>query len=118
MIEKNRKPNIKLIISAEWFNLLIFALKRNAEIIGDGNSRTDATALVEKLMKYSRPYFDDEVDCDCVDMRFFPDEASDMIWQLLLPLGLLYKEPDEDFYGQLKENHIPKSQSKKNNESK
>ena len=118
MIEKNRKPNIKLIVSAEWFNLLIFALQNNAEIINGDTTKAKATALFEKLMKYSRPFIEDVTESECVDMRFFPDEASDMIWQLLLPLGLLYKEPDEDFYSQLKENHIPKSQSKKNNDSK
>lgn len=117
MIERNRKPNIKLIVSAEWFNLLIFALKNNTEIISDGNAKTEANALIDKLMKYSRPYFDDEAESDCVDMRFFPDEASDMIWQLILPLGLLYKEPDEDFYSQLKENHIPKKPPKKDEEN-
>ena len=118
MIEKNRKPNIKLIVSAEWFNLLIFTLKNNTEIIGEQSAKTEATALFDKLMKYSRPFFDEETESDCVDMRFFPDEASDMIWQLLLPLGLLYKEPDEDFYSQLKENHIPKSQTKKTDSKK
>jgi len=107
-----RKPNIKLIVSDEWFNLLIFSLKQNIVTVVDETVKKEATALIDKLLKYSRPFSDDETERECVDMRFFPDEASDMIWQLLVTVGLFYKLPDEDYYSQLKINHIPNAPPK------
>jgi len=112
MSEPTRKPNIKLITSAQWFNLLIFALKQNISTVDNEKVKEEANALIDKLLKYSRPYADDETEADLVDMRFFPNEASDMIWQLLVTFGLFYKSADEDYYSQLKVNHIPKTPKK------
>jgi len=108
-----RKPNIKLLVSAEWFNLLIFALKQNIRTVNNETVKQEAAALVDKLLKYSRPYTDDDTQSEMVDMRFFPDEASDMIWQLIVTFGLFYKSADEDYYSQLKVNHIPNSPTRK-----
>jgi len=88
-----------------WFDLLIYALSENTKNISDQNTIQSANALMEKLLKYSRPYTDEKTGIDCADIRFFPDEASQMIWQLLVVCGF-YLDEDVDFYSVLKENHI------------
>lgn len=109
-----RKPNLKLVISDDWFNLLLSALTENSKLTLYPNTVERATALMEKLMKYSRPYTED--DMNCVDIRFFPNEASEMIWQLLVQCGC-FLEPADNFYHQLVENHVLKGKKIEENQS-
>ncbi len=111
MSYESRQPSIRLKIDAGSFNLMLSALAEN----GDNEYSpeevvTRADALFDKLLKYSRPYVD-ELETDCVEIRFFPNEASEMIWQLLL-ISSPHVELTDDFYLRLKESHIPKDKKK------
>lgn len=80
-----RKPNIRLVIPDSDFDLLISALIGNADPENNLPGVADgAGALYDKLMKYSRPYTDED-GTNLVDMRFFPNEASEMILALFSP---------------------------------
>lgn len=111
MMYETRKPNIKLSVHESWFNVLITALTENAKVKAFPHIAEDANALIDKLMKYSRPFIDND-NLDCVDIRFFPDEASKMIWQLLIGCSNS-REASEDFYARLKETHIPNERKNK-----
>ena len=60
-----------------------------------------AEKLKDKLLTYSVPRTNDD-GIQFVDVRFFPNEASDMIWQLLLRAE---KNIDiDDYYSTLLQN--------------
>lgn len=69
--------------------------------IEDEKFSTTAEKLKNKLLMYSVPRINDE-NVEFVDVRFFPNEASDMIWQLLLRAEK--NDISEDFYVKLIEN--------------
>ena len=59
------------------------------------NDRVISRFVVDKLLTYSVPKVNDKGE-EYVDIRFFPNEASDMIWQLMIR-----NEPannEEDYY--------------------
>lgn len=100
---QKRTPGIKLTLDKMLFNQLINALDFNIKVnVEDENLSLIASRLKEKLLKYSVPRIsDDEV--EFVDVRFFPNEAADMIWQLLL---LSDKNNKTDYYSVLLNKHI------------
>jgi len=102
-----RNPNIRLIIPDSDFDLLISALLENADTENNPPRVAEgAGALYDKLMKYSRPYTNEDGK-NLVDIRFYPNQASEMIWQLLA-VCCAYVDVVGSFYSILKENHIPK----------
>ncbi len=96
MAYQSRKPSSKLILDKELFNQLISILDKNIQVgVNEESFSILAERLKNKLLTYSVPRTDEEGTC-YVDIRFFPNEASDMIWQLLAQVE---KDTEvEDYY--------------------
>ena len=102
MAYESRKPSSKLVLEKELFNQLISILDKNIKVgVEEENFSKVAERLKNKLLTYSVPRTDEEGVC-YVDVRFFPNEASDMIWQLLIQAEK--NETVEDYYSALIEN--------------
>lgn len=101
-----RKPSVQLTIDTDFFNKLVSILKfNNATNIDDENFSAVAEKLKNKLLRYSVPRVNDEGK-EFVDVRFFPNEAGDMIWQLLAWGNDINIE--EDYFSILKQNREDK----------
>ena len=97
-----RKPSVQLTIDTDFFNKLVSILNfNNATNIDDENFSAVAEKLKNKLLRYSVPRVNDEGK-EFVDVRFFPNEAGDMIWQLLAWGNDI--EIQEDYFSILKQN--------------
>lgn len=84
MAHQTRMPSVKLTLDKGLFNQLISILDYNIKLEVETESFSSiANKLKEKLLHYSVPRTNEE-NGEFVDVRFFPNEASDMIWQLLL----------------------------------
>lgn len=106
MAHQSRIPSVKLTLDKDLFNQLINILDYNSKLdINEENFSIIANRLKEKLLKYSVPRINDE-NIEFVDVRFFPSEASDMIWQLLLRAEK--HEVTSDYYSMLIVNHDSK----------
>lgn len=102
MSHLTRKPSVQLSLDKNAFNKLISILDFNIDIdIEEGTFSKSAEKLKNKLLKYSVPRIDDN-NLDFIDVRFFPNEASDMIWQLLVLTEK--KENNIDYYSELIKN--------------
>lgn len=102
MAWQDREPSVKLTMDTSVFNILVDILNFNSQIdLPDTDFADVAKRLKDKLLTYSVPKLNDENE-EIVDVRFFPREASDMIWQLLI----MNKPKDdiEDYYSILKAN--------------
>lgn len=100
---QKRTPGIKLTLDKMLFNQLINALDFNIKVnVEDENLSLIANKLKEKLLKYSVPRISDD-GVELVDVRFFPNEAADMIWQLLV---LSDKNNEADYYSILLNKHL------------
>lgn len=96
MAWQNRKPSIKVSLDKDLFNKLIGVLDLNIELnVDDEDFSLIANKLKDKLLTYSVPKVNDKGE-EYVDIRFFPNEASDMIWQLLIRNESI--DDTEDFY--------------------
>lgn len=104
MSHLTRTPGIKLTLDKDLFNQLLSVLDYNKNLnIDDENFSNIAEKLKDKLLKYCVPRANDE-GIEFVDVRFFPNEASDMIWQLLLRVEK--NDNKEDYYSQLLTRHL------------
>ena len=84
MSYQSRTPSSKLTLDKDGFNQLISILDFNINSkIEDNNFSNNALKLKDKLLKYSVSRTNDNNE-DYIDVRFFPSEASEMIWQLLI----------------------------------
>ena len=102
MAYQSRKPSSKLVLEKELFNQLISILEKNIQVgVEEENFSKIAERLKSKLLTYSVPRTDEE-GISFVDVRFFPNEASDMIWQLLIQSEK--NEIIEDYYSTLIKN--------------
>lgn len=107
MAYQSRTPSVKLTLGNELFNQLLSILNANSNIgLEEENFSQVAEKLKNKLLTYSVPRTNDE-GIQFVDVRFFPNEASDMIWQLLLLVGKDI-DIDNDYYSTLTQNHESK----------
>ena len=93
---QTRDPSVKISLDKELFNILVGILDFNSQIkLDDESFSNTANKLKDKLLTYSVPRINDNGE-EYIDIRFFPNEASDMIWQLMIR-----NEPsnnDEDYY--------------------
>ena len=97
---EKKSPSIKLLIGRELFDKLVGLLETNMNLeIEDEKFSKIAEKLKNKLLKYSIPKI--ENDMEYVDIRFFPSEASDVIWQLL---AVIKTNVDKDYYSTLIDN--------------
>lgn len=84
MAHQTRMPSVKLTLDKALFNQLLGILDYNIKLeVETENFSEIASKMKNKLLNYSVPRTNEE-DVEFVDVRFFPNEASDMIWQLLL----------------------------------
>ena len=101
-----RKPSVQLTVDTNFFNKLVGILDFNEKTkIEDENFSAVAEKLKNKLLRYSVPRINDE-EKEFVDVRFFPNEAGDMIWQLLAWGNDINIE--EDYFSILKQNREDK----------
>lgn len=99
MPHQTRTPSVKLTLDQELFNQLVGVLDNNSKVnIEEENFSKIALKLKDKLLTYSVPRVNDE-GIEFVDVRFFPNEASDMIWQLLIQTEK--NEEVEDYFSML-----------------
>ena len=93
---QTRDPSVKISLDKELFNILVGILDINSQIkLDDESFSNTSNKLKDKLLTYSVPRINDNGE-EYIDIRFFPNEASDMIWQLMIR-----NEPsnnDEDYY--------------------
>ena len=93
---QTRDPSVKLSLDKELFNILVGILDFNSQIkLDDESFSNTANKLKDKLLTYSVPRINDNGE-EYIDIRSFPNEASDMIWQLMIR-----NEPannEEDYY--------------------
>ena len=102
MAYQSRTPSVKLTLENELFNQLVNILNINARVgLEEENFSVIAEKLKNKLLTYSVPRTNDD-GINFVDVRFFPNEASDMIWQLLIRAEK--NESTEDYYSTLIQN--------------
>lgn len=102
MSYQSRTPSSKLTLDKDGFNQLISILEKNINSkIEDNNFSQNALKLKEKLLKYSVPRVNENKE-EYIDVRFFPSEASEMIWQLLIHIPKINSETD--YYMSLIEN--------------
>ena len=102
MAFNQKTPPIKLTLDESFFNLMLEVLSNNEKVNVD---QTDLRAkkLKEKLLKYPRK-FENEDNVKLVSIGFFPNEASEMIDQLLVYLAVNYEiELKTDYYSILAE---------------
>ena len=99
MPHQTRTPSTQLSLCKDLFNQLVGILDFNIKMnIEDEKFSTTAEKLKNKLLNND--------DIEFVDVRFFPNEASDMIWQLLLRAEK--NDNVEDYYSKLIENREQK----------
>ena len=105
MSHEKRKPSVQLTLDKSLFNKLVSILELNSQAnINDVNLSSIAEKLKKKMLTYSVPRVN-ELDTEFVDVRYFPNEASDMIWQLLVRIE---QEDIEDYYSILINNREKK----------
>lgn len=81
MAFNSKTPPVKLTVTVDSYNSLIdFIVKIESE--NDGVVKEKATALKDKLLRYSIPVIGEDGEYS-VEMRFFPKEAGTMIDILL-----------------------------------
>lgn len=109
MSYQTRTPSTKLTLDRNLYNELLGILDINIEMkIEDENFSTIAEKLKNKIMQYSVPRINEE-GIEYVDVRFFPSEASDMIWQLLIRSEK--NDSVKDYYSELLSSHLKNKES-------
>lgn len=77
---RNRKPPIKITMTRGEYNLLVDILNLNSSSKIE-NIKGTAIKLKNKLLRYSIPRIED--DNVLIDIGFFINEASEVIYQLI-----------------------------------
>lgn len=97
MSYQRRTPPVRVELTIEKFNELVEILNRYSE---DENERikNNAIRLKDKLLRYSIPR-EDEENKVFIDTRFFPNEATDIIYMLLVNINGL--EIESNYYEEL-----------------
>lgn len=87
MTYSKRIPPVKVELTIEKFNYLIEMLTRYEQ---EENERIKslATKLKDKLLRYSIPRKDEEQET-FIDIRFYPNEASEIIYMLIVNIEIL-----------------------------
>lgn len=95
MAYQDRTPPVGINVDKEFFNILIQILVNNEKVKVDDTHKY-AKELKEKLLKFSVPYSDEKDKKEMVRVRFYPNEASEMLWQLAL--GYVKLKPEADYH--------------------
>ena len=91
--------SIKLTMHPSMFNLLMTVLEKNAEAVPQERERERAKELIEKRMRFSRVYSDEN--SDYVSVIMYDSEAAETVWQLLVASTNHY-EVTKDYTEKLK----------------
>lgn len=94
---QRRIPPIRLLISNDDFNKVIELLSTYNESI-DEETKNNSIKLKDKLLKYSIPRTDENNNLK-VDIRFYPNEAEDLLF--LFVSNLKNDNPKKDYYEEL-----------------
>ncbi len=92
-------PSIKLTMHPSMFNLLMTVLEENANNVPQEREREQAKDLIEKRMRFSRVYSDE--DGEYVSVLMYDNEAAATVWQLLVACTNHY-EVTKDYTEKLK----------------
>ena len=91
-----KTPSIRLTLNKELFNKLLSILDNNINLeIENSDISKIAEKMKEKLLTYSVPRLDED-NTEFVDVRFYPNEASNMIYQILVSNNK--EDKNDDYY--------------------
>ena len=97
-----KTPSIRLTLNKELFNKLLSILDNNINLeIENSDISKIAEKMKEKLLTYSVPRLDED-NTEFVDVRFYPNEASNMIYQILVSNNK--GDKNDDYYSILMNN--------------
>ncbi len=97
MAFQTKKPPIRIMVDIDTFNNLVELV---SIVVQEGDERNSkyAEKMKEKLLKYSIPRVDENGETN-IDIRFYNNEAQDLIYFLMATLDL---KPETDYYEVLK----------------
>lgn len=98
MSYQKRIPPIRLFIDKDQFNKIIQILSTKNESLSE-ELKSKSLKLKEKLLRYSIPRNDDKEELK-VDIRFYPNEAEDLLYLLVNNFEDI--EILQDYYAELK----------------
>ena len=91
-----KTPSIRLTLNKALFNKLLSILDNNINLeIENSDISKIAEKMKEKLLTYSVPRLDED-NTEFVDVRFYPNEASNMIYQILVSNNK--EDKNDDYY--------------------
>lgn len=93
MAFQTRKPPVRIVVNIEQYNKLVELVNRNSQV-NDERTSTYATKMKEKLLRYSVPHTNEDGSIS-IDIRFFNNEAQDIIYYLI---GMLDIESTTNYY--------------------
>lgn len=100
---QTRTPSVKITIDKSLYNKLLGILDFNISLNEETENFSEvAKKLKDKLLRYSVPRKKENDDTEFVEIRFFPNEASNMLWQLLIRASSYIEE--ENYYEVLLKN--------------
>lgn len=97
MTYQRRIPPIRLLIGKDKFNEMIEILSSKNDLL-DEEFQNKSIKLKEKLLKYSIPREDENKKIN-VDIRFYPNEAEDLLFLMLNQFKDI--NISQDYYEQL-----------------
>lgn len=100
---QTRTPSVKITIDKNLYNKLLGILDFNISLNEETENFSEiAKKLKDKLLRYSVPRTKENDNTEFVEIRFFPNEASNMLWQLLIRASSYIEE--ENYYEVLLKN--------------
>lgn len=109
---QKRIPPVKVELSIENFNFLVEMLTRYTTMENE-KMKELATKLKEKLMRYCIPRTTEE-QVSFVDVRFYPNEASEIIYMLVTNIQDI--QVNENYYDILLEKREKQKEVISNND--
>lgn len=82
MAYQKRIPPIKIIVDTESYNELVELVNGFVENSMYENIKEKARKMKDKLLRYSVPHTNEDEEIE-IDIRFYPNEAEDLINMLL-----------------------------------
>ena len=86
MAYQTRKPPIRIVVNIEQFNKLVELVNRYSKVDDERTSKY-AEKMKEKLLRYSVPHTEED-GTETIDIRFFNNEAQDVIYYLMNSLEI------------------------------
>lgn len=93
MAYQTRKPPIRIVVNISQFNKLVELVSRYSKVDDERTSKY-AEKMKEKLLRYSVPHTEED-GTETIDIRFFNNEAQDVIYYLMNSLNI---EVETNYY--------------------